>query len=212
MIEQMKQIGQSASRAPAVSEMRMSGEALSFKSSLLAAIEAQAAGSVDVEETLSLEAYKEKIRDEIARIIQGYSRCGRTQVYISEAGFARMWAEPNYEQKVMALLRRDIAPVFLPGGGAGYLTIQVGKDLDEYRASSFNKPDRSTSKRQVKSYWEKRAERRRERLEWEKERQEKLIAQKIFFKRLQNLRARRKDGEDMPIISTISAAELFFNL
>lgn len=199
-------VAQSGNRAQPMGEAQDCGGTLSFKSSLLAAKEAQAGSRV--EEALTLEEYKEKIYDEIARILQGSSRRVRTQVYISEAGFARMQADSAYEQKVMELLRRDIGSVFLPGGGTQYLTIQVGKELDEYRASSFTEPERKVEKKE-ESYWDNRAKRRRERLEWEKERQEKRIAQKIFFTRLRNLRAKRKDGEDMPIINTISAAELF---
>lgn len=192
-----------------LSEAQGRGEALSFRRTLLAAREAQAGSRM--EETLTLEEYKEKIYDEIARILQGSPRRVRTRVYISEEGFAHMQADPAYEQKILQLLRRDTAPVFLPGGGTEYMTIQVGKELDEYRASSYNEPKRTVEKKE-ESYWDKRVKRRRERLEWEKERREKLIAQKIFLTRLRNLRARRKDGEDMPIVSTISAAELLAGL
>lgn len=190
-------------------EAQSRGEALSFRRSLLAAQETQANNGV--EEMLTLEEYKEKIYDEIARLLQGSPRRVRTRVYISEEGFARMQADPAYEQKILQLLRRDTAPVFLPGGGTEYLTIQVGKELDEYRASSYNEPKRTVEKEE-ESYWDKRAKRRQERLEWEEERQEKRIAQKIFLTRLRNLRARRKDGEDMPIVNTISATELFAGL
>lgn len=202
MIEPIGQHQQRVSSLKAQSR----GEVPSFRRSLLAAHEAQTDSGV--EEMLTLEEYKEKIYDEIARILQGSPRRVRTHVYISEEGFAHMQADPAYEQKILQLLRRDTAPVFLPGGGTEYLTIQVGKELDDYRASSYNEPKRTVEKEE-ESYWDKRAKRRRERLEWEKERQEKLIAQKIFLTRLHNLRARCKDGEDMPIVNTISAAELF---
>ena len=161
---------------------------------------------------LTPEEYKAKIYDEIARIQQGASRRVKTQVYISEEGFAHMQADAAYEQRILALLRRDITQAFALGGGTQHLIIQVGKDAEQYRASSFNEPERRVVKKDENSYWEKRAKRRRERLEWEQERQEKRIAQKIFFTRLRNLRAARKDGEDIPIVSTISAAELFFGI
>ena len=119
-----------------------------------------------------MEAYKQEIYHRIAGLPMDPSRNqDSVMLEISDEGFAAMWKDPEYEQWVLDVLKKDFA-VYNPWSSVsgGNLSIHhFGASKEEYRGESFAKGlsggRKSLIEDEEEGFWERRARINREILE-----------------------------------------------
>lgn len=124
-----------------------------------------------------MEAYKQEIYRRIAGLSMDPSRNqDSVMVEISDEGFAAMWKDPEYEQWVLDVLKKDFA-VYNPWSSVsgGNLSIHhFGASKEEYRGESFAKGlsggRKSLIEDEEEGFWERRARINRELLQASEER------------------------------------------
>lgn len=132
---------------------------------------------------MSMEEYKAYIYNEISKIPIHPSRMhDHIAVQISEAGFERMKNDPEYEQWVLEMLRKDFAVPDPWGGRCGerFVIHRFGARKEEYRGESFRIPhndpgERRRRKKEIeKAYWERKMKRKKRQKEllkkWDEQR------------------------------------------
>ncbi len=137
-------------------------------------------------EEMTLEEYKQYIRDKISRIPMHPSQMKNSvSIHISDAGFLAMKNDPEYEAWVLDTIRKDFSfqdPWNAVGSGR-YVIHSFGATKEEYRGYSFGKEEPSSSRKRVKeSYWEKRRKRQKK---LQKEYYEELLKKRALIRRIQ---------------------------
>lgn len=119
-------------------------------------------------------------------------------VNISDAAFQAMKEDPEYREKVLSLLQRDLGSSVAPRSCS--LLITVGATLEEYRGDSWPVGNDSEFRLRAKdSFYERSAESRNRRKEILEEYQEKKAQEKRQLQRLTDeaVRGRREESERM---------------
>lgn len=131
-------------------------------------------------EAAELADFKRKFYDDLSRIVP-YKTTRDTTLIISEEAFLKMKEDPEYREKVLALIRRDWGNYC--GPRKYKVLITVGADLKDYRASSWpvSNDRQCRSKRYVRKKLYKKL--RKKRLE-KKERLEEYLEGEMMIKRL----------------------------
>lgn len=119
-----------------------------------------------------MEVYKQEIYRKIAGLSMHPSRNqDSVMVQISDEGFAAMWKDPEYEQWVLDVLKKDFAAAnpWSSVAGGNLVIHHFGADKEEYRAESFPKGlsggRKSLMEDEEEGFWERRARINREILE-----------------------------------------------
>lgn len=143
-------------------------------------------------EAAELAEFKRKFYEDLSKIVP-YKTTRDTTLIISEAAFLEMKNNPEYREKILSLIRRDWGNYC---GPAKYkVLITVGKDLKDYRASSW--PVRTVSQSKSRRYIRKKMYKklRKKRME-KKERLEEYLEEKVMVKKLiQALRSEEAANE-----------------
>lgn len=131
-------------------------------------------------EAAELAEFKRKFYDDLSKIVP-YKTSRDTTLIISEAAFREMKKNPEYREKVLALIRRDWGNFC--GPRKYKVLITVGADLKDYRASSWPATTVSQSKKRRyirKKFYKKLQKKRLEK----KERMKEYMEDQIMVKRL----------------------------
>ena len=134
---------------------------------------------------MTLEEYKQYIRDKISRIPMHPSQIKNSvSIHISDAGFLAMKNDPEYEAWVLNTIRKDFSfqDPFQTMGHGRYVVHSFGATKEEYRGYSFSKEKPSSRKRVKESYWEKRRKRQKK---LQKEYYEELLKKRALIRRVQ---------------------------
>lgn len=140
---------------------------------------------VKTPEEMTLEEYKQYIRDKISRIPMHPSQIKNSvSIHISDAGFLAMKNDPEYEAWVLNTIRKDFSfqDPFQTMGHGRYVVHSFGATKEEYRGYSFSKEKPSSRKRVKESYWEKRRKRQKK---LQKEYYEELLKKRALIRRIQ---------------------------
>lgn len=148
---------------------------------------------------MTMEQYKQYIHDKISQIPMHPSRMQESiSVNISEAGFEAMRNDPEYEAWVLSDLRTGWAQPDRWAGvcGGAYSTIYYGATKEECRAQMWsagyqNGNGKSLFDSRAKdSFWERRAERKKQMEEQIKREQEREWIQDEYFRSKQRFGGR----------------------
>ncbi len=142
---------------------------------------AGSAGRIYSTADMTMEEYKQYIYDKIVKMPVDHSQIqDAVSINISEAGFAAMKADPEYEGWVLDTIRRDLS-AYYPWGTMGestYRSHYFGATKQEYKGYCYAKDNRSKrlaeQRRQQIAEQEKRKKKRREYLE---------LCEKLWLKR-----------------------------
>lgn len=152
---------------------------------------------------LPLEEYKQYIYQKISRIPMHPSQTMRSvAVFISDAGFEAMRADPEYEKWVLDTLRYDFAynDPWSEVCGGSFTIHRFGATKEEYRGDSWytgfqNGRGRAIYEKEAEeSFWEKRRKRFKKYMRYlqEAEKEEKIL-ERVY----QEAAVRRGDFENM---------------
>lgn len=176
--------------------------------SMAAQLRASGSGAVSVvseRADMSLEAYKQSIREKISNLpMSSSSRMQSISIQISDAGFEAMKNDPEYEAWVLDTLARDFRfeNPWTSVCGGGYVVHHFGAAKEQYRGESWypgymgGQGTALFDKKSEKSFWEQRVERHKKFME---------LQQKAAVRRRTLMKLRMNGG-------TISAAELLMGL
>lgn len=89
----------------------------------------------ELSEEEEMTAFKKEFYDDLSKIISHRS-ISNAAVNISESAFENMKADPEYREKVLSLIKRDLQSAYRPGSTSVVLT--VGATLDDYRGDSWS--------------------------------------------------------------------------
>lgn len=89
----------------------------------------------ELSEEEEMTAFKKEFYDDLSIIISHRS-ISNAAVNISESAFENMKADPEYREKVLSLIKRDLQSAYRPGSTSVVLT--VGATLDDYRGDSWS--------------------------------------------------------------------------
>ena len=85
-------------------------------------------------ETEEMEIFKKEFYDDLSKITV-HNSLSNVAVNISEAAFKAMKEDPEYREKILSLLQRDLGSSVAPRNCSAVFT--VGATLDEYRGDSW---------------------------------------------------------------------------
>ena len=85
-------------------------------------------------ETEEMEIFKKEFYDDLSKITV-HNSLSNVAVNISEAAFKAMKDDPEYREKILSLLQRDMGSSVAPRNCSAVFT--VGATLDEYRGDSW---------------------------------------------------------------------------
>lgn len=140
--------------------------------------ETEKADNITQEE--ELEQFKREIYGEISKITT-HPTVGNVAIQISEDAFKRMKEEPEYKEKILSLLRRDLTGTYAPGKAS--LLIRVGSTLEDYRGDSWNiNYDSEFHGRSQNSFYKKSYENKKDR---QKELLEEYLQKQQEVRRIQ---------------------------
>lgn len=110
-------------------------------------------------EELEMEQFQREFWDEVARIPKT-NTAKYVMINVTREGWERMKADPEYREKMMNLLRRDIRGNYCR---QVHSIITIGGTEEEYRAVSWSSGrDRCSNRQKEESYMERRKRRRKE--------------------------------------------------
>ncbi|MDE6567131.1 MAG: hypothetical protein K2K70_05305 [Lachnospiraceae bacterium] len=130
-----------------------------------------------VEQTreMSMEQFQLEFWDEVAKI-PGTHNMSHVMINVTKEGWERMKEDPEYREKMMRLLRRDMTAPFCR---QVYSIITIGGTEEEYRAESWSTgsdkkevEDDMERRRQRRKYFQKRYEKQLEKRRLERKRLE----------------------------------------
>ncbi len=128
----------------------------------------------DLSEAKEMELFKKEFYDDLSKITI-HKTLNNVAINISEAGFKAMKDNPEYREKILSLLQRDLGSSLAPRNCSGVFTI--GATLNEYRGDSWPVGyDSGFYARSKNSFYKKVSEK--------KDRQKEL-QEKQFKKRMQ---------------------------
>lgn len=130
---------------------------------------------------MTMEEYKQYIYDKIVKMPVDHSQVqDAVSINISDAGFAAMKADPEYEKWVLDTIRRDLS-AYYPWGTMGestYRSHYFGAKKEDYKGYCYAKDNRSKrlaeQRREQIAEQEKRKKKRKEYLE---------LCEKLWLKR-----------------------------
>lgn len=103
---------------------------------------------------MSMEQFQLEFWDEVARNSKNHN-ISHLMINVTKEGWERMKADPEYREKMMRLLRRDMTGPFCR---KVYCVITIGGTEEEYRAESWST---ETDREEVEDEWERRRQRRK---------------------------------------------------
>lgn len=148
-----------------------------------------------VEQTreMSMEQFQLEFWDEVARI-PGTHNKSHIMINVTKEGWERMKVDPEYREKMMRLLRRDMTGPFCR---KVYCIITIGGSEEEYRAESWSVgsdkkevEDDMERRRQRRKYFQKRYEKQLEKRRLERKRLERKRLEKYLLERSMQERKR----------------------
>lgn len=166
---------------------------------------AASATAVSERADMSMEAYRQMIREKIAQMpLSDTRQMESISVQISDAAFERMKNDPDYEAWVLNDLQTAFAQTnpWVPVCGGGYSVFYIGETKEECHAEGWyagykgGQGENLFAEKAEKGFWEKRMENHQKMMEI----QEKAAAKRRMMMKL------RMNG------SAVSAADLLMGL
>ena len=169
----------------------------------------------ELSETEEMELFKKEFYEDLSKITI-HKTLNNVAVNISEAGFKAMKDDPEYREKILSLLKRDLGSSFAPRNCSAVFT--VGATIKEYRGDSWSvgydsefyarsqdsffkktsgKKDRQ--KELLEEYLEKRAQAKRQ--------QQKMLNEKIAKAEQERSRLAKAWAGDRQMAAASSAYE-----
>ena len=94
----------------------------------------KAGSTYELSEMEEMEIFKKEFYDDLSKITV-HNSLSNVAVNISEAAFKAMKEDPEYREKILSLLQRDLGSSVAPRNCSAVFT--VGATLDEYRGDSW---------------------------------------------------------------------------
>ncbi|RCX12214.1 hypothetical protein DFR58_12324 [Anaerobacterium chartisolvens] len=146
-----------------------------------------------------MELFKKEFFEELAGINSHITVSG-TAINISEQAFKKMKENPEYREKILSLIKRDLGDSYAPRNCSVMIT--VGGSLNEYRADSWPVTnDSEFSMRSQNSFYKKtvksRKNEQKELLEkyLEHKSEQKLLTEKLLVENEARRKLRKADAE-----------------
>ena len=89
----------------------------------------------ELSEAEEMEIFKKEFYDELSKITN-HRTVSNAAVNISEAAFKAMKGDPEYREKILSLIQRDLGASYAPRDCSVLIT--VGATLDDYRGDSWS--------------------------------------------------------------------------
>lgn len=157
-----------------------------------------------------LELFRLTIRSELAAI-PNHGTVRNVAVDISGAGFRAMQEDPEYREKVTALIARDIGSSYAPRPASVH--IRIGADLESYRADSWPAAyDSKYRERTQNSFYERSADRDEKEPLWTPSRRYTLQQQMAAARARQNIAATDQAVPNEDAIAAARAAMAYENV
>lgn len=149
--------------------------------------------TVEQAREMSMEQFQLEFWDEVARI-PGTHNMSHVMINVTKEGWERMKEDPEYREKMMRLLRRDMTGPFCR---QVYSIITIGGTEEEYRAESWSTgsdkkevEDDMERRRQRRKYFQKRYEKQLEKRRLERKRLERKRLEEYLLERSMQERKR----------------------
>lgn len=148
-----------------------------------------------VEQTreIGMEQFQLEFWDEVAKICKPHT-FSHLMINVTKEGWERMKADPEYREKILRLLRRDMTGPFCR---QVYSIITIGGTEEEYRTESWSTgsdkrevEDDMERRRQRRKYFQKRYEKQLERRRLERKRLERKRLEEYLLERSMQERKR----------------------
>lgn len=148
-----------------------------------------------VEQTreIGMEQFQLEFWDEVAKICKPHN-FSHLMINVTKEGWERMKADPEYREKILRLLRRDMTGPFCR---QVYSIITIGGTEEEYRTESWSTgsdkrevEDDMERRRQRRKYFQKRYEKQLERRRLERKRLERKRLEEYLLERSMQERKR----------------------
>ncbi|MCI9142403.1 MAG: hypothetical protein HFH87_07235 [Lachnospiraceae bacterium] len=130
-------------------------------------------------ETEEMEIFKKEFYEDLSKVTN-HRTVSNSAVNISEAAFKAMKDDPQYKEKVLSLIQRDLGDSYGPRNCSVMIT--VGTTLNEYRADSWSVGNDSEFRMRSKNSFYKRTSENKER---QKEIQEEYLEKQAQAKKWQ---------------------------
>lgn len=95
----------------------------------------KADSTYELSEAEEMEIFKKEFYDELSKITN-HRTVSNAAVNISEAAFKAMKGDPEYREKILSLIQRDLGASYAPRDCSVLIT--VGATLDDYRGDSWS--------------------------------------------------------------------------
>lgn len=95
----------------------------------------KADSTYELSEAEEMEIFKKEFYDELSKITN-HRTVSNAAVNISEAAFKAMKGDPEYREKILSLIQRDLGTSYAPRDCSVLIT--VGATLDDYRGDSWS--------------------------------------------------------------------------
>lgn len=95
----------------------------------------KADSTYELSEAEEMEIFKKEFYDELSKITN-HRTVSNAAVDISEAAFKAMKGDPEYREKILSLIQRDLGASYVPRDCSVLIT--VGATLDDYRGDSWS--------------------------------------------------------------------------
>lgn len=95
----------------------------------------KADSTYELSEAEEMEIFKKEFYDELSKITN-HRTVSNVAVNISEAAFKAMKGDPEYREKILSLIQRDLGASYAPRDCSVLIT--VGATLDDYRGDSWS--------------------------------------------------------------------------
>lgn len=134
--------------------------------------------AVERNQEMSMEQFQQEFWDEVEQMMQ-WRPNHHTLIHVTKEGWEKMKADPEYRERMMALLRRDLMGPFC---GQEYRIVTIGGSEEEYRVDSWST---ASDQKEEDDYMERRRKRRKE---FQKRYEKLLEKRRLEKKRLEKKR------------------------
>lgn len=149
--------------------------------------------TVEQTKEMSMEQFQLEFWDEVAKI-PGTHNMSHIMINVTKEGWERMKADPEYREKMLHLLRRDMTGSYCR---QVYRVITIGGTEEEYRVESWSTgsdkkevEDDMERRRQRRKYFQKRYEKQLEKRRLERKRLERKRLEEYLLERSMQERKR----------------------